>query len=111
MLNRVVFPEPFGPISPAMLPCSISIEQSLSACTPPKAFETPSVRSSAMLTPPAAPFPVVRVRPLGQLLVHTSFWAMMLVEGVPALDRTWTKLPTGCHWKTKLTALVFWPLG
>src|SRR6516164_9456632 len=50
MLNRVVFPEPFGPISPAMLPRSTSIEQSLSACTPPYAFETPSVRSNAVRT-------------------------------------------------------------
>src|SRR6516165_5403051 len=50
MLNRVVFPEPFGPISPAMLPRSTAIEQSLSACTPPYAFETPSVRSNAVMT-------------------------------------------------------------
>src|SRR6266487_1323120 len=50
MLNRVVFPEPFGPISPAMLPGSTSIVQPLSACTPPNAFETPSVRSSAVIT-------------------------------------------------------------
>src|SRR6516225_8465064 len=50
MLNRVVFPEPFGPISPAMLPRSTSIVQSLSACTPPNAFEMPAVRSSAVMT-------------------------------------------------------------
>src|SRR5438876_571049 len=50
MLNRVVFPEPFGPISPAMLPLSTAIEQSLSACTPPYAFETPSARSNAVMT-------------------------------------------------------------
>src|SRR5215813_11581801 len=49
MLNRVVFPEPFGPISPAMPPCSTSIVQSLSACTPPKAFETWSVRSNTVM--------------------------------------------------------------
>ena len=36
------------PISPAMLPCSTSIEHSFSACTPPNALHTPSVRSSAL---------------------------------------------------------------
>src|SRR5262249_31433853 len=50
MLNSVVFPDPFGPIRPAMLPRETSIEQSLSACTPPKALETPSVRSKAVMT-------------------------------------------------------------
>src|SRR5215475_2914569 len=65
MLNRVVFPEPFGPMSPAMLPGSISIEQSSRACTPPKAFETPSVRSNVMINLPAAPFRAVRVPSAG----------------------------------------------
>src|SRR5215475_8172477 len=49
MLNMVVFPEPFGPISPAMMPRSTSIVQPLSACTPPKALQMRSVRSSAVI--------------------------------------------------------------
>src|SRR5215472_14279328 len=49
MLNNVVLPDPFGPIRPVMLPRATSIEQSLSACTPPKALETPSVRSKAVM--------------------------------------------------------------
>src|SRR5262249_2043414 len=50
-------------------------------------------------------------RRLGQRVAQTCFSAMMVLEGVPALDRTCTKLAPGCHWKTKLRALVFWPLG
>src|SRR6266487_14175 len=61
MLNRVVFPEPFGPISPAIPPCSTSIVQSLSACTPPKAFETRSVRNSAVIA--RSRYPARRTRP------------------------------------------------
>src|SRR5215218_6206645 len=35
-LKAVVFPAPFGPISPAISPCSTSSETSSSATTPPK---------------------------------------------------------------------------
>src|SRR5215471_6816335 len=59
MLNSVVLPDPFGPIRPVMLPRVTSIVQSLSACTPPKALETPSVRSRAVMTRswrPARPY-------------------------------------------------------
>ena len=35
-LNKVVFPEPFGPISPNIFPFSTDIEMSTLALTPPK---------------------------------------------------------------------------
>ena len=35
-LNRVVLPDPFGPISPVMLPLLTSRETPLTAFTPPK---------------------------------------------------------------------------
>src|SRR2546421_12797202 len=39
-LNRVVLPDPFGPINPVIVPCSTTSEQSSSAWIPPKALET-----------------------------------------------------------------------
>src|SRR5215472_4144 len=45
-LNSVVLPEPFGPISPAIEPGATSMLASSSACTPPNALDTPSVRST-----------------------------------------------------------------
>jgi hypothetical protein len=47
-LNRVVLPDPFGPISPATSPSPISTVQSSSARTPPYALCTPSVRKSTL---------------------------------------------------------------
>ncbi|SVE07718.1 uncharacterized protein METZ01_LOCUS460572, partial [marine metagenome] len=35
-LNKVVFPEPFGPINPTIEPCSTDKEISSLAFTPPK---------------------------------------------------------------------------
>src|SRR6266699_3577783 len=39
-LNRVVLPDPFGPINPVIVPCSTTSEQSSSAWIPPTALET-----------------------------------------------------------------------
>jgi hypothetical protein len=48
MLNKVVFPDPLGPIRPVIEPAGTVSVQSSSACTPPKALPIPSVRSSAL---------------------------------------------------------------
>src|SRR6266516_217033 len=84
MLNRVVFPEPFGPISPAMLPGSTSIVQPLSACTPPNAFETPSVRSSAVITRSLNPQDRSRARRRqgpGRALTPSQYAAPFILTG------------------------------
>src|ERR1700722_18506517 len=47
-LKRVVLPEPLGPISPEMDPCSTSREQPERAWRPPKALDTPSARRSVV---------------------------------------------------------------
>ena len=38
-LNKVVFPEPFGPIIPVIVPCFTFNEQLDTAANPPKYFE------------------------------------------------------------------------
>src|SRR5436309_6687842 len=58
--KRVVFPAPFGPISPTSCPASTSRSTSLRARTPPKRFETFRTSSSAMrvrLTRQSPPVP------------------------------------------------------
>ena len=42
-LNKVVFPEPLGPIIPVIEPFLIFREQSLTAARPPKYFERLSI--------------------------------------------------------------------
>ncbi len=51
-LNKVVLPEPFGPMRAAMVPFSTVSPQSSSAWTPPNPLPIPSVLSSAVTTPP-----------------------------------------------------------
>src|SRR5664279_5539873 len=48
MLNSVVLPDPFGPISPVILPASTVIEQASRARIPPKALAT-SFASSRLI--------------------------------------------------------------
>src|SRR4249920_2231362 len=58
------------------------------------------------------PSPAARFRHgAGQPVAHTGFGAMMVLDGCPALDRTCMKRALGCHWKMKLKARSFWPLG
>ena len=40
-LNTVVFPDPFGPMSPVTLPSSTANEQSSTAVTPPNRLHKP----------------------------------------------------------------------
>src|SRR5512138_883486 len=51
-LNRVVFPAPFGPMSPMIIPGSIEKETSELAARPPKNLETCWMSSIAMGGPP-----------------------------------------------------------
>ena len=47
-LKSVVLPEPFGPISPVIVPAETVKEQSSTATTPPKCFDRPSTSRSAL---------------------------------------------------------------
>ena len=47
-LNKVVLPDPFGPINPTIDPCSTCNEISTLAFTPPKDFETFLTSKSAI---------------------------------------------------------------
>src|SRR5574341_200285 len=49
MLSRVVLPAPFGPITDKISPCSTSRLTCVTAWTPPNAFETSRISSSALI--------------------------------------------------------------
>src|ERR1700732_2801056 len=51
-LKTVVLPEPFGPISPVMLPSATDREQPSTATTPPNRLERFAISSRLIGTPP-----------------------------------------------------------
>ncbi len=53
-LKTVVFPEPFGPISPVMLPSATDNEQESTATTPPKRLDKLATSSRLMARPAVA---------------------------------------------------------
>src|SRR5216683_1621088 len=67
-LKRVVLPEPFGPISPVIVPAWTSTVQPFSACTPPNALLIPAALRRAVMgryLPPLAHPPLLaHPRPL-----------------------------------------------
>ena len=52
-LNKVVFPDPFGPINQPIHPCSTFNEMSTLAFTPPKDLLTFFISNILILIPPA----------------------------------------------------------